>query len=44
MSDTAFRRAVEHAYARMRAALDSGNLRAFGIAFDSLGVVVQGHP
>lgn len=42
--DTAFRHAVEHAYSRMRAALDSGNLRAFGIAFDSLGIAVRGHP
>jgi len=44
MADSAFRRAVEHAYARMRAALDSGNLRAFGIAFDSLGIAVRGRP
>lgn len=43
-SDSAFHRAVEHAYARMRAALDTGNLRAFGIAFDSLGIAVRGHP
>lgn len=43
-SDTAFHRAVEHAYARMRAALDSGNLRAFSIAFDSLGIAVRRHP
>lgn len=41
-SDTAFRRAVLHAYDRMRAALDSGDLRAFGVAFDSLGLVVKG--
>lgn len=43
-SDTVFRRAVLHAYDRMRAALDSGDLRAFGIAFDSLGLVVKGRP
>lgn len=43
-SDTVFRRAVLHAYDRMRAALDSGDLRAFGIAFDSLGLVVKGKP
>lgn len=43
-SDSAFRRAVEHAYARMRAELDSGHLREFGIAFDSLGIAVRGHP
>lgn len=41
-AESAFRRAVEHAYARMRAALDSGNLRAFGVAFDSLGIAVRG--
>jgi uncharacterized membrane protein (UPF0182 family) len=43
-TETAFRRAVERAYTRMRAALDSGNLRAFGAAFDSLGIIVRGHP
>lgn len=37
-----FRQRVGRIYDRMRAALDSGNLRAFGAAFDTLGVVIRG--
>lgn len=37
-----FRQDVARIYTRMRAALDSGNLRAFGSAFDSLGIVIRG--
>jgi uncharacterized membrane protein (UPF0182 family) len=38
--DSAFRVAVTHFYNRMRAALASGNLKEFGIAYDSLGVLI----
>lgn len=37
-----FREGVGRIYDRMRAALDSGNLRAFGTAFDSLGIIIRG--
>ena len=37
-----FRESVGRIYDRMRAALDSGNLRAFGAAFDSLGIIIRG--
>ena len=40
--DQLFRQTVGRIYDRMRASLDSGNLRAFGSAFDSLGVVIRG--
>ncbi|MEO8945872.1 MAG: UPF0182 family protein [Gemmatimonadaceae bacterium] len=42
--DQQFRQNVARIYNRMRASLDSGNLRAFGSAFDSLGIVIKGHP
>lgn len=42
--DQLFRDNVGRIYDRMRAALDSGNLRAFGTAFDSLGVLIRGRP
>lgn len=38
----AFHRDVTRIYERMRSALDSGDLRSFGAAFDSLGVVIRG--
>jgi len=40
-ADSAFRARVTAAYDRMGAALRSGNLRAFGEAFDSLGRVIR---
>jgi uncharacterized membrane protein (UPF0182 family) len=40
LSDSAFRISVTNIYSRMRTALDSGNFRAFGDAFDSLGAAV----
>ena len=40
--DQIFRQDVGRIYERMRAALDSGNLRAFGSAFDTLGIVIRG--
>jgi uncharacterized membrane protein (UPF0182 family) len=40
--DQIFRQDVGRIYARMRAALDSGNLRNFGAVFDTLGMVIQG--
>ena len=42
VADQIFRQNVGRIYDRMRAALDSGNLRAFGSAFDTLGVVIRG--
>ena len=39
-SDSAFRANVIRLYTRMRAALDSGDFRAFGDAFDSLGATI----
>lgn len=42
VEDQLFRENVGRIYDRMRAALDSGNLRAFGVAFDSLGVIIRG--
>lgn len=41
--DDVFRANVLRIYTRMRAALDSSDLRTFGAAFDSLGLVVVGH-
>ncbi|MDQ2889296.1 MAG: UPF0182 family protein [Gemmatimonadota bacterium] len=41
--ERAFRQEVGRIYDRMRAALDSGNLRGFGATFDTLGMVIQGH-
>ncbi|HEY5085935.1 MAG TPA: UPF0182 family protein, partial [Gemmatimonadaceae bacterium] len=40
--DQLFREDVRRIYERMRASLDSGNLRAFGSEFDSLGIVIRG--
>lgn len=40
--DNGFHADVARIYARMRAALDSSDLRAFGAAFDSLGLIVVG--
>jgi uncharacterized membrane protein (UPF0182 family) len=39
-SDSAFRQEVSRLYARMRQALMSGDLKAFGAAYDTLGAVV----
>jgi hypothetical protein len=39
-SDTTFRATVTRLYARMRAALATGDLKAFGAAYDTLGIVV----
>lgn len=41
-SDTTFRAAVTRLYNRMRAALAAADLKAFGIAYDSLGALI-GH-
>lgn len=41
--DTAFRTKILNIYLRMRSALDSGNFRSFGEAFDSLGTTVGVH-
>lgn len=40
-ADSAFRSSVARVYQRMRDALAAGNLKAFGEAFDSLGVVIR---
>ena len=40
-SDAAFRANVARLYARMRSALSSGDLKAFGVAYDSLGALVE---
>jgi hypothetical protein len=42
VEDQLFRENVGRIYERMRATLDSGDLRAFGSAFDSLGVIIRG--
>jgi uncharacterized membrane protein (UPF0182 family) len=39
-SDTTFRARVVHLYDRMRTALSAGDLRGFGLAYDSLGALV----
>ncbi|MEO5903296.1 MAG: hypothetical protein ABIQ55_04725, partial [Gemmatimonadaceae bacterium] len=39
-SDAAFRANVTRFYARMRGALSAGDLKAFGLAYDSLGAIV----
>ena len=43
-ADQLFRRDVGRIYQRMRAALDSGNLRGFGASFDTLGILIRGRP
>jgi hypothetical protein len=40
-SDAAFKAAVTRLYARMRGALSAGDLKAFGVAYDSLGAIVE---
>ncbi|MEO5903153.1 MAG: UPF0182 family protein [Gemmatimonadaceae bacterium] len=40
-SDAAFRANVTRFYARMRGALSAGDLKAFGLAYDSLGAIVE---
>ena len=42
VADQLFRQNVGRIYERMRATLDSGDLRAFGSAFDSLGIIIRG--
>jgi hypothetical protein len=39
-NDSAFRAAVTRLYNRMRAALAAADLKAFGIAYDSLGALI----
>lgn len=39
--DTSFRAQVSRLYWRMRSALTAGDLRAFGLAYDSLGALVR---
>jgi hypothetical protein len=39
--DSAFRRDVIRLYSRMRQALLSGDLKAFGMAYDSLGEILR---
>ena len=39
--DTTFRGAVTHLYSKMRSALAAGDLKAFGEAYDSLGVILS---
>jgi hypothetical protein len=40
-SDSVFRREVSRLYGRMRQALQSGDLKAFGAAYDSLGAIIR---
>ncbi|MEO7040827.1 MAG: UPF0182 family protein [Gemmatimonadaceae bacterium] len=42
VQDKLFHQDVAHIYDKMRNALDSGDLRAFGAAFDSLGQIIRG--
>jgi uncharacterized membrane protein (UPF0182 family) len=42
-SDSTFRASVTRLYNRMRAALAAADLKAFGIAYDSLGVLIAPH-
>ncbi len=44
VEDQLFHESVARIYDRMRAALDSGDLRRFGSAFDSLGLIIRGRP
>jgi hypothetical protein len=39
-NDSTFRSAVTRLYNRMRAALAAADLKAFGIAYDSLGALI----
>ena len=40
-SDSSFRAQVTRLYNRMRAALAAADLKAFGIAYDSLGAIIS---
>ena len=40
-NDSTFRAAVTRLYNRMRAALAAADLKAFGIAYDSLGALIS---
>ena len=40
--EQAFRQSIARIYDRMRAQLDSGNLRGFGTSFDTLGMIIRG--
>jgi hypothetical protein len=42
-TDSTFRSAVTRLYNRMRAALAAADLKAFGIAYDSLGALIGQH-
>jgi hypothetical protein len=42
-NDSTFRTAVTRLYNRMRAALAAADLKAFGIAYDSLGALIAPH-
>jgi hypothetical protein len=42
-NDSTFRADVTRLYNRMRAALGSSDLKAFGIAYDSLGALISPH-
>jgi uncharacterized membrane protein (UPF0182 family) len=42
-TDSSFRAAVTRLYNRMRAALAAADLKAFGVAYDSLGVIIGPH-
>jgi uncharacterized membrane protein (UPF0182 family) len=42
-TDSSFRAAVTRLYNRMRAALAAADLKAFGVAYDSLGAIVGAH-
>jgi hypothetical protein len=41
--DSTFRASVTRLYNRMRAALAAADLKAFGIAYDSLGALIGSH-
>jgi hypothetical protein len=43
VSDSSFRAAVTRLYNRMRAALAGADLKAFGVAYDSLGALIAPH-
>jgi uncharacterized membrane protein (UPF0182 family) len=43
VSDSSFRSAVTRLYNRMRAALAGADLKAFGVAYDSLGALISPH-
>lgn len=42
-TDSAFRANVIRLYMRMRGALAGGDLKAFGVAYDSLGMIISGN-